>query len=205
MLALVDIDRFFIELDKRLDFPVRILITGAIAGAMLGYSRASDDIDFEVALPQDRAQDQASIEKVEQSINDVYQKLGIPVQYSDSIQGWSQISLLDYREKALNYKKIGKIELLFLSPGHWAIGKFARYLAMDRIDLVQVLRKRSISADQIISDLAKALRASPLSDKSREFKNHVLDFLKTEGKSVWGKSFSSKDAIELFKKEAGLR
>ena len=45
---------------------------------------------------------------------------------------------------------------------------------------------------------AKALKKSPLSDSSREFRNHVTHFLKEEGKSVWGRRFDSIEAVETF-------
>ena len=42
------VDQFFSELDKRIDQPVKIILTGAIAGIIFGNIRPSMDIDFEI-------------------------------------------------------------------------------------------------------------------------------------------------------------
>jgi hypothetical protein len=203
MLTFSDIDRFFIELDKEFDRPLNILITGAVAGAMMGNVRPSDDIDFEIQLPDGSRKDQS--EKLELSINAVAQRLQIPPQYTENIGGWSQITLLDYRQKALPYKKIGQIQINFLSPEHWSIGKLARYLPLDRKDLIQVLKNKKTNSKDLIKILSQALKKSPLSDKSREFKDHVIDFLENEGPKIWGHKFSATAAIEDFKHQAGIK
>lgn len=203
MLALIDVDRFFSELDKKIDFSVKILITGAVAGAIMGHLRASEDIDFEIALPKE-ASHKHLIEKVESAVREVCLAVKIPAQYSESIQGWSQISLLNYREEALAYKTIGKIELLYLAPEHWSIGKLVRYLPLDKKDILNVFKKRGVKKEGIIKTWAHALESSPLSDRSREFKNHAVDFFKTEGKNVWGNNFSHEEAIAEFKRIADI-
>src|SRR3989338_1932640 len=190
MLSLPEIDRFFDELDKEFHRPLCILITGAVAGFMMGHIRPSDDIDFEVRLPDEHSTVDLR-EALESAIRAVSQKLAMPAQYTENIAGWSQITLLDYRKQALPYKKIGNIEISFLAPEYWAIGKLTRYLPLDSRDLVSVMKATGTDSIKLITTLAKALRASPLSDRSREFKNHVVDFLKNEGREIWGNHFSA--------------
>lgn len=202
MLSPSDIDRFFVELDKQFNSPLTVIITGAAAGAIMDNMRPSDDIDFEIQLPATDQKNQK--EKLERCINTVARSLQIPAQYTESISGWSQISLLDYRSKALHYKKIGKIQIDCLSPEYWAIGKLARYLPLDRRDLAQVLKNKKIKPESLIAVLSEALKKSPLSDKSREFKSNVADFLKSEGPKIWGPKFLSAAAIEDFKRKAGI-
>lgn len=202
MLTLSDIDRFFKELDAEFGHPLTVLITGAAAGAIMHHVRPSDDIDFEIQLPTGQG---ASLnEKLASSINTIAARLKIPAQYAESIDAWGQISLLDYRAKALPYKKIGKIQINFLPPEYWAIGKLTRYLPLDRDDLVQVFKHKSVESKALIQILSRALKKSPLSDKSRAFKSHVIDFLKNEGPKIWGRDFPSAAAIEDFKRQAGI-
>lgn len=199
MLTLSDIDRFFTELDKEFNHPLNVIITGAVAGSIMGNVRPSDDIDFEIQLPGRSAKDQS--EKLVSSMNVVARRLQIPAQYTENIEDWGQITLLDYRQKTLPYKKIGLIQINFLSPEYWAIGKLTRYLPLDRDDLIQVFKNKKIDPKRLIRILSQALKKSPLSERSREFKNHVIDFLDNEGPKIWGHEFSTKTAIEDFKQQ----
>jgi len=45
-----DVLTFFKELDKRIHFPVRVILTGGAASVLFGAGRVTQDIDFEVAL-----------------------------------------------------------------------------------------------------------------------------------------------------------
>lgn len=204
MLSLPEIDNFFEELGKIFAEPLHILITGAVAGFIMGHIRPSDDIDFEVRL-QNEAADERVKEALETAIKIVSQKLQMPAQYTENIAGWSQIALLDYRDHALPYKRIGSIDIKFMAPEFWAIGKLTRYLPLDRKDLIGVLKATELDPSRLIATLAKALRNSPLSDRSRNFKDHVLDFLKNEGNGIWGDTFSPDKAAQEFKNQAGLK
>ena len=80
----------------------------------------------------------------------------------------------------------------------------ARYLPLDEMDLVYVLKKHNIHWEKIVSLWGEALKNSSRSDKSREFRDHVFDFLKHKGKKVWGDAFKTERAIEKFKAAAGV-
>jgi hypothetical protein len=43
-----DINIFFTELDKRIDFPMQVILTGGAAGILQGVERVTQDIDFEL-------------------------------------------------------------------------------------------------------------------------------------------------------------
>ena len=161
-----------------------------MAGIVLGSVRPSMDIDFEIEFE--------SPEKIDEAIRAVSARLNLPAQYSENIQGWSQISYLNYRESSLLYKKFGKIEVRVMAPENWTIGKMTRYLPLDIMDISFVLKKRSIDWKPLVNIWARALKQSPLSDRSREFKDHVMDFLGKEGKKIWGKAFQPEKAVDEF-------
>lgn len=198
------VDDFFSELNKELAHPLKIILTGAMAGMVLGCIRPSMDIDFEIEFSSMDEPRAINLQQVQATIDKVSKKLNLPAQYAENIQGWSQISFLDYRETSLSYKQFGKIEVRVLSPEIWTIGKMSRYIELDKMDVAFILKKRLISWEAIIAVWAKALKNSPLSDKSGEFKEHVLDFLQSEGKKIWGKSFVPAEAITQFKSQAGI-
>ena len=195
-----DIDRFFLELDKETDTPLKIILTGAMAGMILGNVRPSVDIDFEIEISTKEKKE----ESVNSAIQSVSERLGIPAEYSDNIEGWGQISFLNYRETAKLYKQIGKIKVFVLSPECWSIGKISRYLELDQKDVATIFKKKSIRFEKICDFWALALRSSRLSGKSAEFRDHVINFFKEEGQNIWGKDFDPIAAIKRFKNKAGI-
>lgn len=199
------VEQFFSELDKKIKQPVKIILTGAMAGIILGNIRPSMDIDFEIEfLSMDNPSD-GLVEQIGAAISEVSAQLKLPAQYSDSIQGWSEISFLDYREKSSLYKQIGKVEVRLLSPEHWTIGKMARYLPLDEMDVTFVLKKHNVKWEKIVQVWAEAVKKSRISEKVREFRDHVYDFLKHKGKKIWGDNFDYNLAIEKFKSSAGIK
>lgn len=198
------IDQFFREVDKKIKHPVKVILTGAMAGIILGNIRPSMDIDFEIEFSSLDHPSEELITQIESAIEEVSKNLNLPAQYSESIQGWSQISFLDYRESSTLYKKIGKVEVRLLSPEHWSIGKMTRYVELDEMDMIFVLKKHRIDPEKIILLWGRALKNSMRSDRSREFKEHVIDFLKSNGKKIWGEDFNSEQAIKKFKIAAGI-
>lgn len=198
------VDQFFSELDKNINNPIKIILTGAMAGVILGNIRPSMDIDFEIEFSPTDSPPQELVVEIESAIRATAKKLNLPAQYSENIQGWSQISFLDYRKTSTIYKKIGKIEVRVLSPAHWSIGKMARYLPLDEMDLVFVLKKHHREWEKMMNLWGEALKNSVRSDKSREFRDHVIDFIKSKGKEIWGHHFDSATAIAKFNSVAGI-
>ena len=189
------IDRFFRELDREWKRPAQIILTGAAAGALLGHVRPSMDVDFEIHIPKRKKNGVPSLEDAIRCVSD---KTGVQVNYSEDISHWSMINFLDYRKKALPYKKIGRLEIKIMSPEYWTIGKMTRYLEIDIQDMVKIIRKREIRPEVLIKLWIKALISSPLSLSLSQFRDHVNDFLKRYGKKIWGKNFEAQRAITLF-------
>ena len=195
------IDRFFREFDRELGRPAEIILTGAAAGALLGNVRPSFDVDFEIRLAG-RSGKKADLA---QAVQNVSQKTGIAVNYSEDIGHWSMIDYLDYRRAALPYKKIGRLTVKIMSPEHWTIGKMARYLESDAKDISKIIKKRKLKPDPLIRLWAKAMASSVLSLASGQFRDHVLHFLRSYGRNLWGRNFDSAKAITLFKRSAGVK
>lgn len=194
------IDLFLRELAAQLDAPAEIILTGAAAGALMGNIRPSMDIDFEIRLKQAKELE----ERLGIIMEDLKQKTGLDVNYSEDISHWSMISFLDYREGALPYKKFGLLDVKIIAPAYWTIGKMSRFYELDILDMIKVIQSKKIKAETLVELWAKALRSSPLSLATRRFRDHVLYFLKTYGKKVWGAEFQTDSAIEAFKKAAYL-
>jgi len=83
------IDLFFIELDRGLSTPARVILTGAAAGAIYGNVRQSVDIDFEIRFKRKGSKgDQDEI--LQDLIREISSKLGIAANYSDQLLDGSQ-------------------------------------------------------------------------------------------------------------------
>ena len=190
-----EIERFFKALSKECEVPVRVILTGAAAGALMGNVRPSRDIDFCIEL---RSRGSKAWAKIEQGLDRAVKLTGIPVNYAQDIDRWGQISLLDYRKQTLPYRRFGKVEVRLLDPRYWAIGKISRYLNPDILDLVAVLSKRRVSPDPLVKVWARALKKSPPSLARFQFKQHAEHFLKTYGRRIWGKGFDPSPTIQSF-------
>jgi len=196
------IDLFFQELDRELGMACDVILTGAVAGALMGHVRPSLDIDFEI---RPLARGNARVKRrISNAIAATQKKFGIAAEYSDDIGHWSMIEMLDYRKKAKPYKRIGKLHIRLLAPEHWTIGKLARYLSLDSHDMVRVLKKKKTPPSRLTRLWATALRKSPLSAQQGLFVRHVEDFLKTYGRKIWGRGFDAKAAIQSFRKAARI-
>lgn len=193
------VERYFREFDRQWGRPAEIILTGAAAGALLGHVRPSLDIDFEIRTVK------AKGASLDEAIRRVSEKTGITVNYSEDISHWSMIDLLDYRKTALPYKTIGKLRIKLMAPEYWTIGKMGRFIEPDIRDLVKIIRKRKLSQERLIRLWGRALRSSPLSLASGQFRGHVVDFVKSYGKSLWGKNFDPDKAIAVFQRAARIR
>ena len=195
------IDLFFKELARALDRPADVIVTGAVAAVLWGYERPSLDIDFEI---RPRNAKNADADPLDTAIQSCAEKAGIAVNYSADISHWSMIDFLDYRKKAVPYRRFGPLRVKVMSPEHWTIGKMGRFFTIDIQDMVRIIKITKIKPEKLLKLWARAFRESGISLEKRGFRDHVLDFIKTQGKKIWEKEFDSVRAARLFKKEAGL-
>ena len=160
---------------------------------MIGGSRVTEDVDFEVSLPEIPEKD-----KFFQAISQVKQETGIGFQFDESIERWSQISFLDYREHIQLYKCYDSIRVYLLEVTYYALTKVVRYLSQDVTDLMTVLQKEKPDPVELAQLWHKALKASPLSEKIYQTKKQMHDFFKTNGRKVWGDSCPLEKILPMF-------
>lgn len=196
------IHTFFRVLARELNQPARVVLTGAAAGSIWGSVRPSLDIDFEITLRHHRA---TQWEAVERAVARTIRLTGIPANYAEDIDRWGQISLLDYRRHTRPYRRLGKLEVRLLDPAYWSIGKISRYLDPDVQDVIGALRRQRVPAARVIRVWAGALRASPRSAALAQFRRQAEHFLRSYGRTIWGKPFDADDAVRRFHRAAGLR
>lgn len=194
-------DKFFRALEKRLDEPVTVYLTGAIAGAIFGKVRSSADIDFAV---EPKRGGERRWRKINDALLETSDEVCVTVQYARDIDRWGMISLLDYRRTAIPYWKFGSIDVRTLDPVYWAIGKFTRCLDQDVQDMLTVFKKKRVSPGRLAKTLGKALRRSPPSTQRFQFRQHVEEFLKKHGRKVWGTKFNPEYAIAAFRLAADI-
>jgi hypothetical protein len=194
------VDNFFEVLNQEIKGGikgrVRIILTGAIAGMLMGGRRPSIDIDFCIDC------NRKYLKEIEDAIKKTSDITGIAANFSEDIDRWSQITFLDYRRHTMPYKTFGKITVSILSPDYWSIGKIARYLDPDIDDLIKVLKNNSISPLKLAKLWGKALIKSPRSNASFVFKRQAEHFLKTYGKYIWGKGYDEDKCIAEFRKSS---
>lgn len=196
-----NIDDFFSKLSqnsKKVKGGMKIFLTGAAAGSLLGGARPSLDIDFAVSC------DKKYFTDAENAIERTSAVSGIAVNFSEDIDRWSQITFLDYKRHAIPYKRFGKVLVTLLEPAYWSIGKITRYLDPDVDDLVRVFKKQRAPALKLAKLWGKALRKSPRSSASFSFKTHVKHFFRTYGRVIWGNEFSPDKYILFFYGAAGI-
>lgn len=196
-----EIDRFFQLLNKNIEGPIKgkikIILTGACGGVLLGGDRPSIDIDFAIDC------NKKYLKNAEDAIRETSNITGIAANFSEDIDRWSEITYLDYKRHAIAYKTFGHVEVSILSPAYWSIGKMARYLDPDVDDLVKVFKKNSVPPLKLAQLWGKALLKSPRSSASFAFRVHVEHFFRTYGISIWGKDFELNKCIKAFWKFCG--
>jgi len=208
-----DIDRFFEDLGRRIDRPVRVLLTGAAAGILQGMERATLDIDFEIRLKRVAGESDSAArwEAVQRAIADAARATGITPQYDEDIDKWSSIALPSKHSRL--YRRFGKVEVRILDPGLWAIGKLTRYLSTDIQDLRIVLKSANISSRVTVRLWGTALGISPASSSQITFRKQVEAFLDQYAGEIWGRSTDSTRLKRLFldsaqkarRQKAGMR
>jgi len=196
------IRRFFRAFSRRIEFPVTVLLTGAAAGALLGSSRPSLDVDFAVVLRHRRGR--RAWDAVEAAASGAARDTGIAANFAADISRWSLISFLDYARHTRAYARFGRVEVRLLEPAYWAIGKLARYLDPDVRDLTGVLRAQRVAAEPLARLWGRALRASPGSSACGAFRRQVEHFFATHGRAIWGASFDPPRAVAIFHRAARI-
>ena len=186
-------ETFFKRLSAELKSPLTLVLTGGAAAFLFGGSRPTLDLDFSAQPSKASAWDETAA-----LLNRMSEELKLPVQYSEDISRWSMISLLDWREHTLLYKKYGKLEVRLLHPKHWSIGKISRGYDTDFEDIKVVLKLKNIPYEEIVPFWAQALRDSEPSSEVFQAKKLIEEFLKDYGKAIWGKDFDAKAALALF-------
>jgi hypothetical protein len=191
-----DIQQFFRELDRRIDVPVRVVITGGAAAILQGVKRATHDIDFELSIAKSRAASHARSEAVQKAVAETGRVTGITPQYAEDIDRWSAIRLP--AKTSLPYMRIGKVDVRILAPGLWAVGKLARFLDSDVADLRTVLKGADTDARDMARLWGRALGQSPTSNALPLFRKQVESFFEIYATQVWGPATDVAELKELF-------
>ena len=197
-----EIERFFRTLDRELGAEGRAILTGAAAGALWGSVRPSVDVDFALELGQKNPE---AWEKVESAIERTVKLTRIQANYAEDIDRWGMISLLDYKKHTRAYRRFGRLRLELLEPAYWSIGKMGRYLETDVQDMVGVFRRQQTPWKNLVLIWGRALRASPPSPALGQFRRQVEHFLRAYGRKIWGKQFSSEEALQGFYAAAKIK
>ncbi len=193
--------KFFKELDGELNQPAEIILTGAAAGSLLGVSRPSLDIDFEIHMISAKIK---NFSDLLDPIEKAAKKAAIAVNYSENIGHWSMIDLLDYRQSALAYQTIGRLKIFLMAPSYWTIGKMGRFLEVDIRDVMRMIKRKELKPEKLIHLWGRALRSSPVSLNKGMFRRNVVYFIQQYGKRLWGKAFDADKMTTLFEKTAGI-
>ena len=197
-----DVESFFTEVDSRIDFPLRVILTGGAAGILYGMERATFDIDFEAEIIVKEG-NKGSWDDLQKALEEVSAVTRITPQYADDIDRWSSIALPS--KNSSFYKKIGKIEIRILEPSLWAIGKLTRYLSSDVEDLATVLKYKTSDGKSCVRRWGEALAISPPSSAQAMFRRQVERFLDDYAKIIWGEKISAESLKKLFIESARLK
>ncbi len=199
-MKLAEIEAFFSELDRRVHFPLQVILTGGAAAVCFGVDKVTQDIDFEVRLGPAKKRGRMSWAGLDKALEQVKNLTGITPQYSEDMERWSAVALPS--KKSVLYKKIGKIEVRLLIPALWAVGKLTRYLASDVQDLAQVLKRNPARAEEVVRVWGEALGKSPSSSALTQFQRQVFQFLDDHAQSIWGSRVEPSRLGEIFLKAA---
>jgi hypothetical protein len=181
-----DIQRFFEELDRRIDMPVRIILTGGAAAILQGVQRATYDIDFEIQLIKAGTEAVKKLDLLQKAIAETGRVTGITPQYDEDIDQWNTIPFPT--KKSQRYALIGKVDVRLLDPGLWAIGKLTRFLATDVGDLRTVLKTGKTDPQKMARLWGAALGMSPSSNMQALFRRQVESFFDRYAHEIWGLS-----------------
>ena len=180
-----DLTRFFRELSQRWTHPTTVRLIGGGGAFVLGGVRPTLDVDFEVHFKTPAA----SWEAFSAAVAEVSSLTGIGAQYSESIERWSQLTLLDYRKHTRLVRQFGAIEVRVLDPLYWSIGKMGRYYDQDVQDMIAVFQRQKPDPVALARLWHQSLQQSPKSTQLGLARRQALHFFQTHGRHIWGPSF----------------
>src|SRR5437016_5622030 len=181
-----DIQRFFEELDRRIDRPVQVILTGGAAAILQGVQRITYDIDFEIHFLKPGPTPAKNWDLIQKALAETGLATGITPQYEIDIDQWNTIPLPT--KKSRRYALIGQVDVRLLDPGLWAIGKLTRYLGTDVEDLRAVLKTGKTDPQQMARLWGAALGMSPPSNMQSLFSRQVESFFDRYAHEIWGPS-----------------
>jgi len=190
----LDIERYFQEVNRRIDFSIRVLLTGGAAALLYGAVRVTEDIDFEVHILKTHGE-RAAWPRLHQALREASRATGLVPQYAEDIDRWSSIVLPS--KKSRLFQKIGKVEVRLLDPEIWAIGKLTRFLDSDLQDLLVVLQHASADPRNLARAWGRALGQSPRSSAQDQFRLHVEHFFDAYAKKLWGSRIQPEELKKL--------
>src|SRR5438034_1055496 len=140
--------------------PARCTLTGGSEAMLLGGTRPTGDLDFELALPPGCAR---LWRAVEEAVAAAAAETAVTVQYSADIDRWSSITVPTAKRRTRLRRRVGRVAVHLLEPRCWAVYKLARYLDADVEDLRAVLRRQRVPSLGLARLCGESLRASPRS------------------------------------------
>lgn len=191
-----EIEFFFRELDRRVSFPVQVILTGGAAAAVFGVGRPTQDIDFEVhvkVVPRKRPQAWQELQKHLQEVGRITQ---ITPEFSEDIDRWSSIALPE--RKSQPWIRIGKVDVRVLTPALWAVGKLGRYLSSDEGDLAAAFERIKSDPSKLAHLWGRALGLSPASSAQDLFRRHVKQFFEKYAVKLWGQGIDPGKLMDVF-------
>ena len=192
-----DVDRFFRVLSTHLHEPAQVIVTGAAAAALWGAARSSLDVDFAITLVREGEE---GWDRVEEAVAKTTALTTLAANYSEDIDRWGAVTLMDYRRHTTRYRRFGTVDVRLLEPAYWSIGKVTRYLESDIRDMIAVFTSRRVPAARVIRVWARAIRASPRSAALSLVCRQAEHFLTTHGRAVWGDRFDPQMAVKQFRR-----
>ncbi len=168
---------------------------------LLGGTRPTGDLDFELALPPGCAR---LWRAVEEAVAAAAAETAVTVQYSADIDRWSSIAVPTAKRRTRLRRRVGRVAVHLLEPRCWAVYKLARYLDADVEDLRAVLRRQRVPSLGLARLCGESLRASPRSTQLFLFRQHVEHFFRAHGRAIWGAGFRPETAVAAFGRGAGI-
>ena len=186
-------EAYFTALGKQLPVHTVIVLTGGIAASILADARTTDDIDFALIKPLTQQWDAIAL-----LLKKMAQKHGIDVYFSEDLDRWSSVTLLDWKKHTKLHRKTGALEVRILDPLYFSIGKITRATSRDIQDLKAVLMAQKVGWKPLLKLWAKALKKSPRSTALPTVKKQMENCIKEFGAEIWGKKFKVEEALALF-------